>query len=175
MIKSESTDFLWINTVIHQHFERNLPKDLRDKSQLTCDYFNRVYVLYETPLNTGQILSLFLSAEWSVGRLEFGKCPQVYFPLTLDLKSKKRLLLSDIFKKGADYSRQLNAIIQSYLDKNTTSRIKFSGIKENQKFYLSPNGLTLVFSSGELTQHGEKIQVSKTKLQGLLNDWVFGG
>ncbi len=70
-------------------------------------------------------------------------------PLTFDLNTGRELQLRDLFAEGTDYLTLLSDSLYKQLsgsEDEWTDRLvaPFTGIKEDQKFYLGPQGITLV-------------------------------
>ncbi|MGL4990609.1 MAG: DUF3298 domain-containing protein [Sarcina sp.] len=78
-------------------------------------------------------------------------------PYNYDLKTGNKLELSDMFVKGFDYQKFINAKIKSDIEKNKADYFNngadFKGIKENQDFYFSKEGLTIIFQLYEIAPY----------------------
>ena len=167
-VRNMHADYLWINSLIQTHYKLNLPVELQQTSRLNCKNYKRVYVLYEVQLKNSKVLSLAISAKWSTGRLEFGKAPDILFPLVIDLQKKRVLTLKDLFKQGSDFSKVVNSSVCSRL--SSKERLRFKGIQDISRFYLRKSGITFVFSSDELTTISKKVTVPYSELSNLLTE-----
>lgn len=74
-----------------------------------------------------------------------------------DLRDGKRLKLSDMFKKGIDYKKIVDTFIKENINKNKELYFqdegKFTGISDNQQFYIENDGLVVYFSLYEIAPY----------------------
>lgn len=78
-------------------------------------------------------------------------------PYNYDLENGNKLELSDMFNKGFDYQQFINTKIKSDIEKNKSDYFNngadFKGIKENQDFYFSKDGITIIFQLYEIAPY----------------------
>lgn len=76
-------------------------------------------------------------------------------PYNYNLNTGERLQLKDIFKEGYDYKSIINKEILSEISKHPDNYFKdaFKGIKENQEFYLTKEGIVIYFQVYEIAPY----------------------
>lgn len=86
----------------------------------------------------------------------------VKIPYNFDLTTGKEIVLEDLFKKGSDYKRILNEEIQKQIKEDPEIFFPdevelFSGIKENQPFYIKNGKLFIYFGQYDIAPYASGI------------------
>lgn len=73
----------------------------------------------------------------------------------IDINTGKILSLKDIFKENYNYKEVINNLIKKYVDKDKDNYLidDFKGIKENQEFYISQDGIVIYFQLYEIAPY----------------------
>ncbi len=90
-----------------------------------------------------------------------------------DLKEKKLLRLSDLFKKGVDWKSQINRFVREYF-KHVPTLNKFESISDDQSFYIGTWGIVVFFAPYEYTPYAAgfpEIPISFSALKGLKDEY----
>lgn len=74
--------------------------------------------------------------------------------LTFDLKTGKKLHLSDLFKPGSDYIGNISPIIQSQIEQRDLPLLnEFTAIQPDQDFYIADKTLVIYFQLYDITPY----------------------
>lgn len=83
-----------------------------------------------------------------------------------NLKTGEEIKLQDLFKKGVDYKTIINSSIKKAINQNEELFFKgnegFKGISDNQKFYISNDGIIIYFDIYEIAPY--YVSIPKFKL-----------
>ena len=151
-----------INTRIDQMVEELLTADLPAyrgiKVQVGDAICRSKWLNVNDMGNFNNILSLNLYRGLDFERLgEYGAYVSQIRTLNIDLNTGEEITLADLFPEGSNYLEMLSAIVAEELAKeqateeysygfmNLQQVAPFTGVKANQKFSVSPWGLTLYF------------------------------
>ena len=113
------------------------------------DLFHPIYVIkssFEVPYNNNDLLSLVISNYEFLGGAHG---MSTLIPYNYDIKTGGRLILKDLFVDGFDYKTVCDEFIRGEIEKNKDLYFDhgnyFKGVKENQDFYISKDGVTIFF------------------------------
>ncbi|AQS60034.1 DUF3298 and DUF4163 domain-containing protein [Desulforamulus ferrireducens] len=134
-----------INELIEEQVNKVLPKD-------NCQ--TSTFGKYEVKLNQKGLLSLVLYfytiPEQAANGLNIQKS------ITVDLATGKVYELEDLFKPGSRYRMVLNNIIRQQIEEKGLTLIReFTGITDNEDFYLTEDSLVVYFQELEYTIHAD--------------------
>lgn len=105
----------------------------------------QVDVSHSVTYNAGDLLSVTIK-EWAYTG---GAHPMSYLrAFTFDTRTGDRLALADIFRPDADYRARLNAAMGAQIAERKIpvfSFTPFAGVKDNQEFYLTADGLVVYY------------------------------
>lgn len=93
---------------------------------------------------------------------------------TFDAKTGETLQLADIFRDGADYRSRLNGIMTAQIAKDKIRLLEsksFTGIREDQEFYLTPGALVVYYQLYDYTAYAQgflKFSIPFTAIADLL-------
>ena len=107
---------------------------------------------YEIKNNQRDVLSLLLSNYTYHHHAAHG---MTYInSLTFDLKTGKKLQLSDLFKNGSDYIGKISSLIQSQIEQRDIPLLnEFTTIQPDQNFYIADKTLVIYFQLYDLTPY----------------------
>lgn len=102
-------------------------------------------VSHNVTFNAGDLLSVTIK-EWAYTG---GAHPMTYLrAFTFDTRTGDRLALADLFRAGTDYRVRLNAIMADQIAERKIpifTFTPFAGVKDNQEFYLTADGLVVYY------------------------------
>lgn len=142
-----------LNEGIHQTVSRWLSEYRQERGAVLArsqaepeeqTYPLRLQVDYDVRYNDGSVISLLLHRYQQAGQVA-GKRETV--GMTLRVSDGQQLRLADLFVPGDAYAKRLNALIAV---RPECSRYCFQGIRENQTFYLTAQGLVVYFRPYEI-------------------------
>ncbi|MGL4739570.1 MAG: DUF3298 and DUF4163 domain-containing protein [Sarcina sp.] len=131
------------------------------KSEAESDQFDKQYIVksdFKVPYNSNGILSLTID-----NYVYLGGAHGVPTILTYNYNSQtgEKLTLGDLFKDGFDYKTFLNTEIKKDINKNKdlyfSGNDGFKGIKEDQDFYITSDGLVVVFQVYQIAPYASGI------------------
>jgi len=131
-----------------------------------------MYGNYEIKNNQRQVLSLSLSNYTYHFQAAHG---MTYIKsLTFDLKEEKLCSLKDLFLPESDYLNKLSTVIKTQIDKREIPVInEFTGIQNNQDFYIADKTLVIYFQLYELTPYAfgfPMFPISLYELQDIIDE-----
>lgn len=114
---------------------------------------------YSMGINNKDILSLYIDNFQYTGGAHGITTRNTY---TYDLVSGNRLNLTDLFKDSYDYKTPINKFIGEEIAKNPEYYFKsgknFAGIKNKQDYYVSDEGIVIVFQLYEIAPYASGIR-----------------
>lgn len=131
------------------------------KIEAKSDQFDKQYIVksdFKVPYNANGILSLTIE-----NYVDLGGAHGMPTILTYNYNSKtgEKLTLGDLFKDGFNYTSFLNNEIKKDISKNKdlyfSGNDGFKGIKEDQDFYITSDGLVIVFQVYEIAPYASGI------------------
>lgn len=131
------------------------------KVEAESDQFDKQYIVksdFKVPYNANGILSLTIE-----NYVDLGGAHGMPTILTYNYNSKtgEKLTLGDLFKDGFNYTSFLNNEIKKDISKNKdlyfSGNDGFKGIKEDQDFYITSDGLVIVFQVYEIAPYASGI------------------
>lgn len=113
----------------------------------------QVGVSHDVTFNADNLLSVTIR-EWAYTG---GAHPMSYLrAYTFDTRTGDRLALADLFRPDADYRARLNAIMDAQIAERKIpifTFTPFAGVKDNQEFYLTADGLVVYFQLYDYTPY----------------------
>jgi hypothetical protein len=113
----------------------------------------QVNVSHGVDFNESPLLSVTITEWFYTG----GAHPMRYLrAFTFDTRTGERLQLADLFKGDADYRAKLNEIMNAQIAARKISVFPFTpfkGIRDDQEFFLSPEGLVVYYQLYEYTPY----------------------
>jgi len=117
-----------------------------------CDVYAEILGIYEVEVNQKGILSLRF--EFYSIRKQAANGSTVQKSITVDLESGRVYQLYDLFKRDSGYKVVINKMIRDQIKEREIPLIReFTGITDNQEFYLTGNDLVIYFQEIEITPH----------------------
>jgi len=105
------------------------------------------WMSYAVKLNREKLLSLTIEEYYYTGGAHGdGRV----WGLSFDLESGRSIKLADVFKPGADFHGRLESLIRSEIARRGLTKYWFDGIKNDQQFYLTEEGLVIYFQPYEI-------------------------
>ncbi|HWR38293.1 MAG TPA: DUF3298 and DUF4163 domain-containing protein [Patescibacteria group bacterium] len=102
---------------------------------------------YAVKLNKDGLLSLTVSQYYIAGGAHGSTMTRSY---TMEVVTGKLLALQDIFRPDAAYRERLNEWIREDIRRKGKTMYRFEGIREQQSFYLTEEGLVLFYQPYEI-------------------------
>lgn len=117
-------------------------------------YQYEVYIEYKVTYNRNNIISIPIQKYKFTG----GAHGMTYLDsYNYNLVNGKRLNLSDMFKDNVDYKKIINDYIYSEINKNPDLYFQgsdgFTGIRDNQPFYIESDGVVIYFDLYEIAPY----------------------
>lgn len=124
--------------------------------------------IYSITYDKDNILSLSLLFQENIN----GKNSFIRTSYNYDLNTGKPLSLKDLFKPNVNYTNILNQEIRRIIQQNPSAYFKdtlknFTGIAEDQPFYLDDNELNIYFGFNEIAPIASEIPIIKIPLYNL--------
>lgn len=98
-------------------------------------------------------------------------------PYNIDKKSGNELNVKDLFSEGYDYRNTINKVIKGEIEKNKdmyfTGSEGFSGIKDNQGFYIEDDNLVIYFGQYEIAPYAAGMPEFKLPLEMFKNNYLY--
>ncbi|GAA0086708.1 hypothetical protein UT300007_31490 [Clostridium sp. CTA-7] len=143
VINKEILDWtdMWIKDVkdVSEEFNPTIPYQLNARYTLT---------------NDKKILSFFIDYYQFSGGAHGITTRKTY---NVDISTGEKLELKDLFKKGYDYKKFINEVIQKEINKNPeyyfTGKDGFNGIKDDQSFYIDNGKIIIHFPYYEIAPY----------------------
>ncbi|SHK63073.1 DUF3298 and DUF4163 domain-containing protein [Desulforamulus aeronauticus] len=134
-----------INRLINAQVNKILPKD-------NCQ--TSTFGKYEVKLNEQGLLSIVLY--FYTIREQAANGLNIQKSITVDLATGKVYELHDLFKPGSRYKMVLDKMIRQQIQEQGLTLIKeFTGITDNQDFYLTKDALVIYFQELAYTIHAD--------------------
>ncbi|MEI6286912.1 MAG: DUF3298 domain-containing protein [Bacillota bacterium] len=145
-----------IQTAVNKLLSMDIDVDLQTWDKNWQDMYNATqpeirsglhfWFTFDQNYNKENILSVAMS-EYSFAGGAHGMAFQ--YAHTIDLLSGKEIVLSALFNDKSDWKGMINAYITSEI-KYYQRDLKFEGIKDDQNYYLSNQGLVIFFNPYEI-------------------------
>ena len=143
-----------INEQIEQHPKKSISNYHRGTANIMTEPVAKHFTLlsdYEVKINTPKTLSILQKTYMYTGGAH-GQ--HIVTAQTFDLTNGQLITLDNLFKDNT-YIEQLNEKITQEIARRNKSFYWFKGIDENQKFFLTPEGLFLLFERYQIAPYSE--------------------
>ncbi len=146
-----------INQALGGEIDRYLAKNAADVNKFANDGLRlrkvEVAVSHAVSYNDNNLLSVVIN-EWAYTG---GAHPMSYKrAFTFDTRTGDALRLADLFRDGAGYRARLNSLLTEQIAARQIPIFDFSpfaGVKDNQEFYLTADGLVVYYQLYEYTPY----------------------
>ena len=149
----------------------------RITSDAKKDLFHPSYIIkssFEVPYNNNDLLSLVVSNYEFLGGAHG---MSTLIPYNYDLKTGSRLILKDLFVEGFDYKTVCDNYIRSEIEKNKDMYFDhgdyFKGVKENQDFYISKDGVTIFFQLYDIAPYAAGLRYFEVPMDKFIGKLKF--
>ena len=143
-------------------------KDLSVKSEHESDLYNvpfrqfQIFSTYKVALNKENILSIPVEQYQDTGGAH-GLTTKISY--NFDLNTGTTLKLKDLFKNNYNYKEAINNEIKKQISEKSALYFddgkSFKGIKENQDFYITEDGIVVYFQLYEIAPYSSGIREFK--------------
>lgn len=153
----------------------NTQKWLEDVEELAKSDYNsneikyEAFANYDVEYNNNNFLSI-LTTNYQYTGGAHGMTFKI--PYNFDLKTNKELKLSDLFKDSYDYKKIIDDTVRKEIAKHKDYYFNngedFKGIKENQDYYITNDGIVVYFGLYEIAPYSSGIReflISKDTLK----------
>jgi len=129
-----------------------------------------VVIAYQVPLNEQGLVSIVFSIYTYAGG---ANGITMFSSLTMDTNTGETFEFDDLFKADSDYRKTLSDLAVKKAEENDVQFInEYTGVTDNQQFYLTPNGIVLYYQPIEFTPHYYglfRIMIPYSEIEGVLN------
>lgn len=143
-----------INEQLEQHPKRSISSYQKGVANIMTDPVAKHFTLlsdYEVKINTAKTLSIVQKSYMYTG----GAHGQHFVTTqTFDLTNGQLITLDKLFNNNT-YIEQFNKMIAQEIARRNKSFYWFKGIDANQKFFLTPEGLFLLFERYQIAPYSE--------------------
>lgn len=110
------------------------------------------WATYSVKLNKNDLLSLTIT-EYAFTGGAHGSTDM--YALNMNTRDGRIYTLADIFRPGTAYKERLESIIREEMARTNKTHYRFEGVSDDQKFYLTEEGLVLYFVPYEIASWAE--------------------
>jgi hypothetical protein len=129
-----------------------------------------VVVAYQVPLNENGLVSIVFSIYTYAGG---ANGTTTFSSLTMDTNTGEVYEFDDLFVANSDYRKILSDLAVKKAEENDVQFInEYTGVTDNQQFYLTPNGIVLYYQPLEFTPHYYglfRIMIPYSEIESVLN------